>query len=230
MERTFTSSTSHHLRYACTNGTRRHLVPSSLQIDTFDSSAWVGVVPFRMSGIRARGMPPIPGTSAFPELNLRTYVTCEGKPGVWFFSLDATSALAVAATRRFFYLPYFRAQMALATKDDGTIDYRSRRTHRGAPPADLRVAYKPTGEVFTATPGSLDYSLTERYCLYAARGNEIHRCEIDHTPWPLQRAEVQIKFNTMAAASAVVLPNEKPLLHFARFQDVRVWKLEKMRF
>jgi uncharacterized protein YqjF (DUF2071 family) len=204
-----------------------HLIPSSLQIDTFDDSAWVGVVPFRMSGIRARGMPPIPGTTAFPELNVRTYVTREGKPGVWFFSLDATNALAVAAARHFFYLPYFRAQMALAIRDDGTIDYRSRRTHRGAPPADLRVAYKPTGTTFAAQSGSLDYFLTERYCLYAARGSEIYRCDIDHAPWPLQPAEAHIKINTMAAASAIPLPNEKPLLHFARFQDVRIWGLEK---
>jgi uncharacterized protein YqjF (DUF2071 family) len=203
----------------------RGLIPASLEIDAFDGNAWVGVVPFRMSGIRMRGMPPIPGTSAFAELNVRTYVTVGGKAGVWFFGLDAASALAVAAARRWFHLPYFRAQMAIANKPDGVIDYRSRRTHRGAPAADLRVSYKPTGEVFNARPGSTEYFLTERYCLYAFDGRHIFRGEIDHAPWPLQPAEAEIRHNTMAAASGIMLPNEKPLLHFAKFQDVRIWGL-----
>jgi hypothetical protein len=205
----------------------RPLVPASLELDTFDGSAWVGVVPFRMSGVRYRWMPPAPGASAFPELNVRTYVTKDGKPGVWFFSLDAASALAVWAARRWFHLPYFRAQFALSKSEEGTIDYRSRRTHRGAPSADLRVSYRPTGEVFHAQPGSLEYFLAERYCLYAFDGQQIFRGEIDHQPWPLQPAEAQIKLNTMAAASAIALPNEKPLLHFARYQDVRIWGLKE---
>jgi uncharacterized protein len=203
-------------------------IPDGLQLDTFDGAAWIGVVPFRMSGIRIRPTPAIPGTSAFPELNVRTYVTRNGKPGVWFFSLDAGSALAVAAARRWFHLPYFRAQFALKTADDGAIDYRCRRTHRGAPSADLRLTYRPTGEVFQARLGTIEYFLTERYCLYAFDGRQIFRGEIDHAPWRLQPAEAQIKINTMAAASGLALPNEKPLLHFAKFQDVKVWRLESL--
>lgn len=206
----------------------RRLIPSGTELDTFDGSAWVGVVPFRMSGVRFRRTLPFPGTSAFPELNVRTYVTNDGKPGVWFFSLDAASALAVWAARRWFHLPYFRAQFALTKSEDGTVDYRSRRTHRDAPPADLRVSYKPSGEVFQAQPGSLEYFLTERYCLYAFDGRRTFRGEIDHRPWPLQPAEAQIKVNTMAAASAIALPNEKPLLHFSRFQDVKIWGLTEI--
>ena len=206
----------------------RALIPSGLQIDTFDGSAWVGVVPFRMSGVRMRGLPRLPGASAFPELNVRTYVTKGGRPGVWFFSLDATSALAVAGARRLFHLPYFRAQISLMHAEDGTIHYRSSRTHRGAPAADLRLFYKPIGEVFHARPESIEYFLTERYCLYAYHAGKTFCGEIDHAPWPLQEAEAQIKLNTMAAASAIALPNVKPLLHFARFQDVKVWNLAQI--
>ena len=205
----------------------RNLIPPGLEIDTCDGSAWAGVVPFRMTGIRMRGMPPIPGTSAFAELNVRTYVTAGGKPGVWFFSLDAASALAVAAARRWFHLPYFRAQIAVAEKPDGVIDYRSLRTHRRAPAAAFRVAYKPTGEILYAQPGSIEHFLTERYCLYAFDGRRIFRGEIDHAPWPLQTAEAEIRHNTMAAAGSIALPNQKPLLHFAKFQDVRVWGLNQ---
>lgn len=207
----------------------RPLIPTGLELDTLDGSAWVGVVPFRMSDVRFRRVPPFPGTSAFPELNVRTYVTKDGKPGVWFFSLDAASAIAVWAARHWFHLPYFRAQFALTKSEDGRIAYRSRRTHRGAPSADLRVSYKPIGEAFRAQSGSLEYFLTERYCLYSSDGQQIFRGEIDHEPWPLQPAEAQIKLNTMAAASAIALPNEKPLFHFARYQSVRIWGLSQLK-
>ena len=207
----------------------RSAIPASLGLDTYEGSAWVGVVPFRMSGVRVRWTPPLPTAAAFPELNVRTYVIKNGKPGVWFFSLDAASALAVAAARAWFHLPYFRAQFGLSKSEDGTIDYRSSRTHRGAPSADLRVSYKPAGEVFHAQPGSIEYFLTERYCLYASDGHRILCGEIDHQPWPLQLAEAQIKLNTMAAASAISLPNEKPLLHFSRFQNVKIWGLKEVK-
>jgi uncharacterized protein YqjF (DUF2071 family) len=206
----------------------REKIPAALKIDTFDGSAWVGIVPFRMSGIRVRSLPPIPGASTFPELNLRTYVCARGKPGVWFFSLDAASALAVWGARRLFHLPYFRAQMSVSLREDGFIDYRSSRTHMGAPIADLRTRYNPVGDALAAQPGSLEHFLAERYCLYASHREHIFRSEIDHAPWPLQPAEAYTKVNTMAAASAIFLPNEKPLLHFAKFQDVKIWGLKKI--
>ena len=173
-----------------------------------------------------RRMPPLRGTSAFPELNVRTYVRVAGKPGVWFFSLDAQSPLAVAAARRWFHLPYFRAQMSLTRAPNGTIHYRSKRTHRNASAAELRVKYKPVGEVFQAAPGTIDHFLVERYCLYAARARRIYRGEIDHAPWPLQPAEAEIETNTMAFASGIILPGQQPLLHFAEYQDVKVWGLK----
>ena len=149
-------------------------VPATLEIETFDGSAWLGVVPFRMSGVRPRLVPPVPGLSAFPELNVRTYVvpkSTRDKPGVWFFSLDATSRLAVRGARWGFHLPYFDAHISCqvnGSTNTPTVHYSSRRTHKGAPPAELDMDYRPAGKAFQAEPGSLDYFLTERYCLYSA--------------------------------------------------------------
>src|SRR5579871_4079287 len=124
------------------------LIPPPLRLNTFQGVAWLGVVPFRMSGIRLRGMPAVPRLSAFPELNVRTYVTLDDKPGVWFFSLDAASALAVAAARRWFHLPYFRAEMSCRQTGE-RIDYTSRRTHARAHTAEFSASYEPIGEIFT---------------------------------------------------------------------------------
>jgi hypothetical protein len=204
----------------------RPLIPAELEIESCEGSTWVGVVPFHMSGIRARWMPAIPGTSAFPELNVRTYVRAGGKPGVWFFSLDAANSLAVAGARRFYHLPYFRARMHAESGPRGEIRYDSHRIHRGAASADFRGCYRASNNnVFRAKPGSLEYFLVERYCLYSATASQIFCGEIDHAPWPLQCAEAEIEVNTMAAASGITLPGSNPLLHFARRQEVRVWTL-----
>ncbi len=169
------------------------LLPPALQLDTFEGDAWLGVVPFQMSGVRARGIPPVPGTSRFLELNLRTYVKHGGKPGVWFFSLDAASRLAVRGARSLFHLPYFDAEMSLEREGDSWL-YRSERTHRRAPAAQWKGRYRATGPLFRSQPGSLEEWLTERYCLYAAKpSGQVLRGEIQHAPWPLQRAEAEIE-------------------------------------
>ena len=201
----------------------RPLIPAALAIDQFDGAAWIGVVPFSMTGVRLRGTPALPWLSAFPELNVRTYVTAGEKPGVWFFSLDAANALAVLAARAAFHLPYFRARMN-CEQNEGWIAYRSERTHRGAPEASLHARYRPVGEVFSARRGTLEYFLTERYCLYAADSRErVFRGEIHHPAWNVQRAEAQFSRNTMADAAGVTLPASEPLLHFARRQDMVAW-------
>jgi uncharacterized protein len=207
----------------------RALVPPQLTLDTFAGEAWVGVVPFRMSGVRPRLLPPVPGLSAFPELNVRTYVRSpnpeQPKPGIYFFSLEATNPIAVTLARRFFYLPYFNAHMRVL--DDGrAIHYLSRRTHQGAPPATFEGHYAPTGPVFRSAPGSLDEWLTERYCLYTMDNRGATRIvEIHHLPWPLQLATAESEVNTMAAAAHIPLPATPPLLHFARRLDMVAWPL-----
>jgi hypothetical protein len=193
-----------------------------LPLDTWEGSAWIGVVPFRMSGIRPRFLPAVPWLSAFPELNVRTYVSLDGKPGVYFFSLDAANPVAVRGARRWFHLPYFDARMKLGDSGDW-IDYSSTRTHPGARPAEFSARYRPTGAVYRSVRGDLDYWLTERYCLYATSGGRVWRGEIQHTPWPLQPAEADISRNTMAP---VEVPPIAPVLHFARRLDVAVWAPE----
>lgn len=205
--------------------TLRPLVPAALRLDTFADQAWVGVVPFRMSGVRPRGIVAVPWLSSFPELNVRTYVTAAdgSKPGVCFWSLDAANPIAVAIARRWFHLPYFNALMSLQ-RDGDAITYRSRRTHRDAPPAELLMRYRPTGPVFRAQSGSLEHWLTERYCLYTVTNrNRVMRGEIHHPPWPLQPAAAEFEINTMAQAAGIDLPNSAPLLHFAARLDVVAW-------
>ncbi len=203
----------------------RPLVPATLELDSFDDSAWVGVVPFRMTGIRARWLPPVPWLSAFAELNVRTYVTVGGKPGVYFWSLDAANPVAVATAPRWFHLPYMNATMSCHADGDAVV-YSSRRTHRGAPRAELQARYRPLGTVALSVPGSLAHWLTERYCLYTlGPQGQVMRGEIHHAPWPLQEAKAEITTNTMAAAAGIVLPADPPVLHFARRLDVILWPL-----
>lgn len=201
----------------------RPLLPAALELETWEGEAWVGVVPFRMSGVRPHWLPSVPGASAFPELNLRTYVRAAGKSGVWFFSLDAGNALAVAVARATFHLPYFTAHMR-ADRDGAAIAYASRRVHRRAPSAHFIARFQPCGPPTAPRPGTLVHFLTERYCLFAAdaRGR-LFRADIHHGPWALQPAEVEIAENTMAAASGIALPDCAPLLHYAERQDALAW-------
>jgi uncharacterized protein len=199
----------------------RPLIPDSLELDTFDGEAWLGVVPFEIRGFRPRGQPY---SLAFPELNVRTYVTAQGKPGVWFFSLDAANWLAVFGARRFYHLPYFKADMSLQQQGD-TVNYT---TQRRAASAEFSGAYRPTGEVFRAQTGTLDHWLTERYCLYASHGGRLYRGEVHHKPWPLQPAEVEIRVNTMARVSGIPLPETAPLLHYAHRLDVMTWAIRRV--
>ena len=206
----------------------RPWLPPGLELETWEGWAWLGVVPFMMRGVRPRLAPTVGGLSRFPELNVRTYVTLGGRPGVWFFSLDAASRLAVRAARYGFHLPYFDATMACAPAGDA-VRYSSLRTHHGAAPASLRATYGPTGPAYRSAPGSLEHWLTERYCLYAAnRRGQIWRGEVQHPPWPLQPAELELEQNQMAAQLRLMLPPSPALLHFSRRLDVVAWAPERV--
>ncbi len=200
------------------------LLPDGLELDLFEGRAWVAVVPFRMSGIRLRGLPAVPGLSRFPELNVRTYVRCGGRGGVYFFSLDAANAVAVAVARTWFHLPYFRARMACDEVAPGRLRYASERTHSGAHPAGLRGEYGPAEEARVYPPDSLEHWLTERYSLFAdAPDGSLRRGDIHHPPWELAPAWAELEENTMTAPQGLTLPDEPPLLHFARLQRVVIW-------
>jgi uncharacterized protein len=200
----------------------RPLLPAGLEVQEFGGTSWVGVVPFRMAGVMRRPWPDLPWVSAFPELNVRLYVTRDGKPGVWFLSLDATNPLAVWVARRFFFLPYHRSTMSLA-HEQGGIHYHSRRAG-----AEFAGQYRPTSDVYQAAAGTLEHWLTERYCLYArdSRGT-LWRNEVHHLPWPLQSADAVIERNSMLDGHGISLQG-RPLLHFARRLDVVVWDGEPL--
>ena len=197
-------------------------VPPEFALDVFDGTAWIGIVPFRMTNVAPRGVPSLPWISAFPELNVRTYVRVDEKPGIYFFSLDAGSTLAVQAARSLFNLPYYSAVMSIVP-DAGSVQYDSRR-EAGPAAARLSATYGPTGPPFAASPASLEHFLSERYCLYNLdRRDRPYRLDIHHPPWPLQAADARFARNTMADAVGISLPDVKPLLHFVRRQDMVAW-------
>ena len=198
-------------------------VPPGLEIDTFEGRAWLGIVPFRMTDVGFRGLPSFRGMKAFGEINVRTYVRHEGKPGVWFLSLDAADHSAVQGARRFFRLPYYDASIA---SDDvnGWVRYQAERHDPRGPEARFLARYRPTGPPAPAEPGSLDAFLTERMCLYAVDGRgRIERTDIAHAPWPLQPAEAHVEIDTMAESHGLVLPEVAPRFLFSRRLDVVAW-------
>jgi uncharacterized protein len=205
----------------------RALVPPGIDIDLHDGQAWIGIVPFQMTNVAPRGLPPLPWISAFPELNVRTYVVRDGKPGVYFFSLDAGNPIAVATARALFKLPYYTADIRVETAD-GYVRYESRRSG-SEPPAALSCRYRATGETSEPAPGTIEYFLTERYCLYVVDGGlRVHRLEIHHRRWRLQPAELEISTNTMADAAGISLPSVAPLLHFSERQDTVAFPMETL--
>ena len=206
----------------------RPLIPSQLSVDTFDGKAWIGVVPFTMWGIRASFLPPIPGTSAFHELNVRTYVHFKGLPGVWFFSLDAANSLAVWGARTFYRLPYFKAEMSLA-QQGSKIEYSSTRHDTRGAPAELRASWTVGECLAQARPGSLEFFLTERYCLYSYHLDELYRSRIFHQPWALKSATLDSYESTMIKSLGVEEPVGDPILHYAESIRVDIWPLKKVR-
>jgi uncharacterized protein YqjF (DUF2071 family) len=215
------------------------LLPSGLEVDIFDGQAWIGVVPFWMDRVRTRTIGEatisIPGTTSFPELNLRTYVRSKktGLRGVYFFSLDAASVLAVIGARTLFHLPYFLAHMKSITDTKGCIQYASTRmlTRKTV---QFRADYKGLGRPANASPsvaGSVEHFLTERYCLFTSSGGRLLVGHIHHLPWPLEAAEAEIELNDLPRVHGLTLPNPKraPLLHFSRELEVYIWPLEEER-
>jgi len=203
-------------------GVLRALVPSTFSLDLFDGTAWLAIVPFRMTNVAPRGMPSMPWISEFAELNVRTYVRVGDKPGIYFFSLDAGSALAVRTARSLLNLPYFVAKMRVMANGDA-IEYESQREHHPVA-ARFCATYRPVGAPSQPLAGSLEYFLTERYCLYNQdRRGAPYRLEIHHPPWQLQPAEAAFRRNTMADAARMPLPGIQPLLHFAKRQDMVAW-------
>jgi uncharacterized protein YqjF (DUF2071 family) len=216
------------------------LIPPGLELERYEGRAWLGIVPFRMSHVRPRGLPALPWLSYFGELNVRTYVRAtqgEARPGVFFFSLDAANPVAVRLARRFYHLPYFDATIGCQRQPDGRIRYNSRR--RVTPPAfpgEWIGSYGPSGVPYHAPGGTLEHWLVERYCLYSVDpAGRVHRGEIHHLPWPLQAAKAQVSVNRLFAPTVhgmgqgmgqgigQALNRPPELLHFVDRLQVLTW-------
>ena len=196
---------------------RPHL-PPELEVDTYEGAAYLGITPFRVTNLRLRGLLPVPMVSSFSELNCRTYVSHGGeRPGIWFFSLDASSRLAVEGARRLYKLPYFQARMT-RPPSFASVRLDAEREHA------WESHYTPTG-VGIPQQESLERFLAERYCLYTTdEAGALQRAEIHHPPWPLQEASAEIRVNTIPPDGLEV--GGEPHLMYSALQDVLIWSLE----
>ena len=205
----------------------RPLVPPHLSIDTYDGQAWLGVVPFTMWGVRPYLTPPVPGLNAFHELNVRTYVHYDGVPGVLFLSMEINSSVAKWGGRQFFFLPYYNAEMSLV-EDQRTITYNSRRTSTDPPAASFEAVWSHGEPLPQTEPDSLEFFLTERYCLYTELKEQLYRCRIFHEPWPLRSAKLSAHRSDVVEALGLPTPAGEPLLHYAEELKVDIWPLHRV--
>jgi uncharacterized protein YqjF (DUF2071 family) len=201
----------------------RPMIPRPLELDIFDGRAWIAVVPFEMEDVRLRVAPKIPTATNFPELNLRTYVRYGDRAGVWFFSFEAASRLAVHAARIVLNLAYYSAAMKVHAAAE-QISYRSERIHRDSERASFQATYRPSGPGRHLQPGTLEHWLIERYCLFGQFPHgTIYFIDVHHPPWPVQDAIVEIADNTIASAAGIILPDRPPVAHFAKSLEVVGW-------
>jgi uncharacterized protein YqjF (DUF2071 family) len=224
----------------------RRVVPPQFELDTFADQAWLGVVAFQISRIHLHGLPAAPGLAQFPEVNLRTYVRHDGRPGVLFLSLHCPNRFAMAIARPWFRLPYHYADVCLAPaagaidfashSPAGASDFASRGpagaidfASHGPAGASFAARYCSASEACAAPPESLDTWLTERYCYFTvAPDGRVYRCDIDHAPWMLAPAEAEIHTNTLPRPFRLELPQTPPLLHCAERVDARIWPLRRV--
>jgi len=201
------------------------MLPPGLTLDTFEGRAYVGLVPFTMTGVRPLWFPRFPPLTDFHETNVRTYVHREGAdPGVWFFSLDAGNPLAVRVARAMWRLPYHRSRMSMRIEGPW-VDYALDRLWPPPIPAHLRIRYRAIGPVTPAKPGSLEHFLAERYLLYAYRDGQLYRGRVHHAPYPLQTAEIEGLEETLLSAAGIRRPDAPPLMHYASELNVRIYPL-----
>jgi uncharacterized protein YqjF (DUF2071 family) len=206
------------VHYRVTAEQLQALVPDGLEVQEHSDSAWLSVTAFVVSGLRARGLLPFPYASTFRELNVRTYVTRDEKPGIWLFSIDLSTRLAVEAARRLYRLPSFYAEISVRRRGDELLYDCSRGDGKA-----FSASYRADGDPFEAEPGSLEHFLAERYCLYTEHDEQLYRADVHHRPWALQPAAARIDLNTM---TSLKVTQDDPLVHFSARQDIVIWPLE----
>ncbi len=200
-------------------------IPAGLQLDTYEGSAWISIVPFKM-GFRLRYSPY---SVTFGELNVRTYVIKDGKPGVFFFSLDASDLFTVLTARHTYALPYHLARIQLKVSGQ-SVSFSSQRSKALPNQHGFKANYEPTSDIYYASENTLEYWLTERYCLYSVTPDgSIYRGEVHHLPWALQQAQAQIEENTILAPTGLALPKQAAILHYVEHLDIVIWPPHKLK-
>ena len=212
----------------------RPLIPAEVELDQFDGTAWVGLVPFHMSGVRPWWFPAVPGVAEFHETNVRTYVVCHGEPGVWFFSLDAANSLAVRVARWRWRLNYFRAEMEIVRRGQWR-EYRSRRLWPVPLPAHTDVAVEvgnwlPNGGTQgEAVPGTLEFFLVERYLLFTeVSAGQIARGQVHHRPYPLKTATLMRCDQTLLSAAGIPVTGSPVHVLYSPGVEVDIFPLRAM--
>ena len=201
------------------------MVPSELKVDTFYQTGWVSIVPYLTSSMHLRGVPPVPGMSTYPGFNIRTYVTMNGKPGVYFFRLTAANHLAAFSAKAFFQLPYLQMDMKLKQEKDLIVFESEKKSG-----LDLQCNYQSLSEASPTNRGSLEEWLLERYCLYNVSKKGVPlRADILHEPWLIEKAEAEFQQNTLLSSIGIVPQNEKPILHYAKKRIVRFWPITRIK-
>ena len=194
-------------------------LPDALAVDEYDGTGWLSVIPLLNVDTRPRGLPAMAGVP-LPEVNVRTYVTHDGDPGVYFFSLDAAGLLSVLGARFTHYLPYYYARIRFR-RNDGRVRVTSRRRQPGDRPARFEATYEPTGEKYTATTGSLDEFLVERRRLYTQAPNgTLRHTDVSHERWPLYDADVSVTTNTLLEANGFDHPETESVYLYSPGVDV----------
>ncbi|MGD9555871.1 MAG: YqjF family protein [Mangrovibacterium sp.] len=201
----------------------RLLIPAELEIDTFEGDAWLGITPFKMRNLKLRSIPSLPTATDFLELNMRTYVKLNGKSGIWFFSLDCSSLLAVVGARLGACLPYYFSDMTVENRG-GIFHYFSRRNGGHDEPVCFELIYRPASGPFESINGSLEEWLTERYCLFQeTKKGRMLEIDIHHLKWPLQLAQAEVVMNMLGEPFGFELEGQQPLAHFSKRQKVLFW-------
>lgn len=204
-------------------------IPSSLQIDTFNGSAWLGIILFVLEGIFPFEIPSISLTPKFPEINVRTYVKYDGKPGIYFLSIDVMNWASLKIAKNWYHLPYHSSQIFFQ-KEEQKFHCHSIRKGNENTPISFKGKYAPVSEVYFPKEGTLDHWLIERYCLYSSNnGINIYCGDIHHRPWPLQKAKIELVKNTLFTPFHFDLFEEKPIAHFSIGVDSLIWNIKKIR-
>jgi len=198
----------------------RERIPDALTVDEYDGSAWLSVIPFTNVHVRPRGLPRRLGLP-LPEINLRTYVTHDGEPGIYFFSLDAEGVTSVLGARLFHHLPYYYARISMRESDDGGIRFESQRWHPGDRPVAYEATYHPTDASFQATEDPKAAFLAERYRFYTqAPDGSLRYTDVDHEPWTLRPATADVETNTVLSANGFERPDADPVYYYGAGVDV----------